>query len=111
MKLNWGIEYTPFCCPNGNPHSNIPGQRAKRAYITMQPLLQIAIVNVLIHKHPEWTLVPTEKLGNCHLIFISKYDDTVMWAHGCTFEHLLRNSLLDPPSSYALLSLWLQLLP
>jgi hypothetical protein len=38
------------------------------------------------------------------------------WRGSCgnmesTFEHLLRNSLLDPPSSYALLSLWLQLLP
>lgn len=54
-KQNEQEEYriiSPFCCPNGYFHSNIPGQRADRPNITMQPLLQIAIVNVFIYKHP-----------------------------------------------------------
>lgn len=53
--------FAPFRCPNGDPHSNIPGQRTDRPNITMQPLLQIAIVNIFIHKHPEQPeKVPTD---------------------------------------------------
>lgn len=48
------LENLRFRSPNGNLHSDIPRQGAHSSHITMQPLLQIAIVNIFIHKHPKW---------------------------------------------------------
>lgn len=49
------IVHPPFRCPKHDVHPDVPRQRANRSNVAMKPLLQVAIVHVLIHKYPEIT--------------------------------------------------------
>lgn len=63
----------PFCCSNGNLHSNIPCERANRTNITMEPLFQIAVIDVFIYKHPKEPEVSIDKLEGSQRILLSTY--------------------------------------
>lgn len=49
------IEAAPFGCSEHDVHPDVPGERADRADIAVKPLLQVAIIDVLIDKYPEIT--------------------------------------------------------
>lgn len=99
---------SPFCSPNSNFHSDIPGQRADRPYITMQPLLQIAIIDVLIHKQPERTVFFSKLIQETRESLVKRFSWTKrtmnpICKQKSTFEHLQHNTQLNRQGSYVLL--------
>jgi hypothetical protein len=45
----------PFGHAEHDVHPDVPGEWAHRADVAVQPLLEVAIVDVLVHKYPENT--------------------------------------------------------
>lgn len=52
MNLTTQKVFLPFGHPEYNIHTDIPSQRADIANITVNPLLQITIIDKVIHEHP-----------------------------------------------------------
>ena len=49
------IVHPPFGCAEHDVHPGVPRQRADRPDVAVKPLLQVAIVDVLVHQYPETT--------------------------------------------------------
>lgn len=52
-RAHYGIKSSPFSGTHNYPHACFPWKYVGLRQRTMQPLLQIAVINILIHKHPE----------------------------------------------------------
>lgn len=53
-SYQWRFGSVPFRHAKYYVHTNIPSQRTFVTNITMNPLLQVAIIDVVIHKHPNF---------------------------------------------------------
>jgi hypothetical protein len=51
---HWEIQ-APFRHAEHDAHPDVPGERAHGADVAVQPLLEVAIVDVLVDKYPEIT--------------------------------------------------------
>jgi len=46
------IRKIPFGCSDGDLHPYVPRQRADRADVAVEPLLQVAVFDELVQEHP-----------------------------------------------------------